>query len=136
MRNAKVPGYRRVSVKGLQILENHDILNKTIENDNISLKINPEKQNRHIKDSDEYIDGRSYLTISIEEAQKIVNEKHLTGIVHVHNNGNQIKEVLDLDTNIGVNVDGNTDSSTKRVTIHYSNTGTHIVPAKEDKNVE
>lgn len=97
----------------------------------ISLKINPEKQNRHIKGTKEYINGKSYLTIDLAEAQKLVDSLHGTGIILYNKNGDwKRKELISTDRLVGVDVDQQTglESKTKSFTAHYSNTGTHIVP--------
>jgi hypothetical protein len=97
----------------------------------ISLKINPEKQNRHIKGTKEYINGKSYLTIDLAEAQKLGDSLHGTGIILYNKNGDwKRKELISTDRLVGVDVDQQTglESKTKSFTAHYSNTGTHIVP--------
>lgn len=97
----------------------------------ISLKINPEKQNRHIKGTKEYINGKSYLTIDLAEAQKLVDSLHGTGTILYNKNGDwKRKELISTDRLVGVDVDQQTglESKTKSFTAHYSNTGTHIVP--------
>ncbi len=43
------------------------------------LIINPEKQDRHMKDEEGYISGRSYITVSGDELQEIVNRYAGTG---------------------------------------------------------
>lgn len=107
------------------------IIKAEIEKGNIKLDINHEKQARHIKGSPEYKEGRSYLTISEEEAQDIINRKSGTGVIHISKSG-QIKEVIETDFDIGVNVNKNThaEETTNAATIHYSKTGTHLVPTK------
>ena len=95
------------------------------------MKINPEKQNRHIKGTKEYINGKSYLTIDLAEAQKLVDSLHGTGIILYNKNRDwKRKELISTDRLIGVDVDEQTglESKTKSFTAHYSNTGTHIVP--------
>lgn len=118
-------------------------LNKPVENVNIkseiekrgySIKLNPEKQGRHIKEASEYIQGRSYLTITVQEAQDIVNKKCGTGIPVVSRTGEwQSKEKIVCDSMIGVDIDKNTkyETSTNLGTIHYGKTGSHLVPRKE-----
>lgn len=109
------------------------IIKADIEKGNIKLEINHEKQIRHIKNSDGYIEGRSYITISEEEAQKIINEKAGTGEIKYNLSGKPAKEKIECDKIIGVDVDEVTREETKtnKATIHYSKTGTHLVPRKE-----
>ena len=87
--------------------------------------INAEKQARHLPDT---VQGtRSYLTT---DAQKLLDEVGGTGdFVQPY------KEVVDVGRNVGKYVDQATGvaSDTTRVTIHYSKTGVHIVPASPNK---
>ena len=108
-------------------------LKRAIQEGKIKLEINPEKQNRHIKGTKEYVEGKSYLTISMEEAQRIVDARSGTGKIAISNNGMQFKESVICDKIIGVAVNSETLTKTKtnKVKIHYSKTGTHIVPIKE-----
>ena len=130
-KRATVEGYRRISVKDLQNLENRDILKKKIANGEISLKINPEKQNRHVLGTKEYKNGRSYITISIDEAESIVESKYATGKVTVSKSG-QIKETLFENKIIGMDLDfDGSEHETNGFKIHYSKTGTHIVPYRK-----
>jgi len=83
--------------------------------------INPEKQARHLLDT---VEGtRSYLTT---DAQTLLNEVGGTGYFV-----QPYKEVVNVGSNVGKYVDPITGIAvdTTRVTIHYSNTGVHIVPA-------
>ena len=84
--------------------------------------------------SKEYIQGKSYLLISEEEAQKLILSKALTGVVHISNGGKQVKEVADFGKIIGVDISRKTGAETKTTkgTIHYSKTGTHLVPTRSD----
>lgn len=119
---------------GLTNNADNDIIKSQISEGKISLIINHEKQSRHIKDSPLYKEGRSYLTISEEEAQIIVNEKSNTGILVFDKKGNWThKELIACDMVIGTVVELITRNEipTKCATIHYSKTGTHIVPRRE-----
>lgn len=133
----EVDGYKRMSVKGLQNSENCDILKKKIAEGEISLELNIEKQNRHILGAKEYKIGRSYFDVSMESLQDIVNKNYATGKVYVTNNGKRIKEVIFLGNNIGVNVSDNlVENFTNGIKIHYSKTGTHIVPYRKKDDYE
>ena len=84
--------------------------------------INPEKQARHLAES---VKGtRSYLNPEVN-AQQLLNEFGGKGHVHGH------KEVIDCGRIVGYWVDINTGiaHATTRITIHYSTTGAHIIPA-------
>lgn len=101
-----------------------------------NLTVNPEKQARHILDSDGYIPGRSYLNLSINDldtVQELVSQYAGTGAIQRDKNNNwQHTEIVTFPQPIGwvVRKDG-TKSETNQAKIHYSNTGTHIVPFKE-----
>lgn len=124
----RVEGYKKISIEGLQNLENRDILKKKIDQGEISLDINPEMQNRHILGAKEYIEGRSYFTVSTEELQHIINTKYATGKVAIFKNG-QIKETIFIDKVIGVDKDlDGKDYETNGLKIHYSKSRTHAVP--------
>lgn len=130
-KRTEVEGYKKISVAGLQNLENRDILKEKIKKGEISLIINPEMQNRHILGTKEYIPGRSYITISTEELQNIVNSKYATGTVTLYKNG-QIKEILFSDKTIGFDVDENGIAiETNGLKIHYSKNRTHVVPFRK-----
>ena len=96
------------------------------------------QQRKHIKGTNEYKQNtkRSYLTVSEAEAQELVNKYAGTGDIKRDRNGHyNRREVCTADRVIGVVVDQNTGQpigDTHRFTIHYSNKGTHIVPAMED----
>lgn len=130
-KRASVEGYRRISIKDLQDLENRDILKKKIAKGDISLKINHELQNRHVLGTKEYIAGRSYITISEEELQNIINNNYATGKVTISKSG-QIKETIFINRMIGIDKDleGN-EFETNGLKIHYSKSRTHAVPHRK-----
>ena len=130
-KRASVEGYRRVSIKDLQDLENRGILKKRIAKGELSLNINPEMQNRHIWGTKEYIEGRSYITISTEELQEIINNNYATGKVTIFKSG-QIKETIFLDKIVGVDKDmDGLEVETNGLKIHYSKSRTHAVPHRK-----
>ena len=90
------------------------------------------KQGKHILGHNNYIDGRSYLTTDIKEAQDLVNKYAGTGKIQRDRQGHwNHKEVVTMRKNIGVYKDlkGN-ELPTDIATIHYSKNGVHVVPAK------
>ena len=102
-----------------------------IKNGTQKLDIEEGKQGKHIRGHNNYIEGRSYLTISKEEAQKLVNKYAGTGTFEFDRNGNiKNKELVQINKNIGVNINNKTgdESKTNRFYIHYSKSGTHVVP--------
>ena len=115
------------------IIESDNLVQRNIDSGNVKLEINPEKQSRHIKDSKGYVDGRSYIYGGVEQAQKIVNDLHGTGTPVRKPDGTWAnKEHVQSDKPIGIAVSKQTgEEETKAATIHYSKTGTHVVPRKE-----
>lgn len=91
------------------------------------------KQRRHANPDD----GRSVVTMSESDIEKAVKRLAGTGTMYVNNQPDgtvQIKEVLDLgDGNVvGRLRKGPEDpgTATTRLTVHYSDSGIHVVPAK------
>lgn len=79
--------------------------------------------------------GSSYLTISAEEAQELINKYAGTGILEFDHKGNWTnKEIIQVDRDIGVHVSLSTGIETPSncFKIHYSKSGTHIVPTLID----
>lgn len=100
-----------------------------------NLKILEGKQGKHILGHNNYIEGRSYLTISIDEAQEIVNKYAGTGKINRYPNSRKWDntETVISDRTVGYSlneIDGS-ETETRAIKIHYSKKGTHIVPRKE-----
>ena len=96
--------------------------------------INIEKQNRHQLTAKEYKKGRSYLTVTNQQAQMLVNKYSGTGYIERDSKGKYAnKEFIISDEEIGVNINSKTNEETltKKFYIHYSKTGTHIVPTNK-----
>ena len=95
------------------------------------LEIEVGKQGKHILGHNNYMKGKSYLTISLDEAQELVNKYAGTGEINLNAKGEwDRKEIIKTDKEIGVNVsflDGS-EKRTNSFKIHYSKKGTHIVP--------
>ena len=76
--------------------------------------------------------GPSYITVSNEEIQSLVNEFSGTGIIKYNSQGNwDSKEIITTnDKIIGVVVDNRNGNSaeTSVFKIHYDKDGMHIVP--------
>lgn len=97
---------------------------------NFPQKIHIGKQGKHIVGHNNYTKGKSILNISTDKAQELVKKYSGTGKKIGTN-----RERVDFQRVIGKYVDPNTGKSysTTVGTIHYSNTGTHIVPEKPIK---
>lgn len=108
-----------------------------IRSDPEKLIINPEKQARHVKGADGYISGRSYVTVSDAELQGIVNQYAGTGEIQRSAKGLFAnKEIITVDHQIGVSINPETleETPTNRAYIHYSKSGTHVVPTSREEN--
>ncbi len=100
------------------------------------LKIEVGKQGKHILGHNNYIEGRSYLTISLEEAQEIINKYAGTGEINFNRKGEwDKKELIKVDKDIGVSINNKTgiETLTNKFKVHYSNKGTHIVPTLKEE---
>lgn len=89
------------------------------------------KQGKHIKGHNNYILGRSYLTITEKEAQQLVDRYAGTGMIQRDRSGKFTnRELITANRNVGVSIDPKTgkETVTNRFYIHYSKTGVHIVP--------
>lgn len=103
-----------------------------IKSDAIDKNVNIDKQNRHIRGSGGYVDGRSYLFDGVD-AQALVDKYHGMGILKDTRAGKwSNKEFITLGSDIGVHVDPDTgiETVTNSFAIHYGNSGTHIVPSR------
>lgn len=89
-------------------------------------EINPGKQDKHIPSSNNYQPGKSIISISKNECQSLLDKYAGTGTKIGTN-----KERVDFGKVIGSYVDPATGKKypTTMGMIHYSKTGTHIVPS-------
>ncbi|HDJ2904776.1 TPA: minor capsid protein [Staphylococcus aureus] len=110
-----------------------------IESGKIKVEINPEKQNRHNKNHQLFKNSKrqaiinnyllpSYTTVSIQKLNELLTDKVGTGeILLLRDKFNQ-KEIIDFEFVIGKSfVEGNYIDTTFGK-VHYSRTGTHVVP--------
>ena len=92
-------------------------------------------QSRHLINSTGYIKGRSYIDSDEETVAKEIQKLCLTGRPGVNADGSwRRREYVTSDTLTGVVVDEKTGKpieTTHAFTLHYSKTGTHLVPVKE-----
>lgn len=110
-------------------------LKEKIRSDSTNKTIHSGKQGKHIPGHNNYKEGRSYLTISEQQAQELVNQYAGTGKIIRDRNGKYTgKERITTKEQIGVckDLEGN-EVPTKSFMIHYSKDGVHIVPAGGSK---
>lgn len=133
----------------LQNEKNIAILKEKIASGEISTKIRPQVQARHIEGTAEFErykaqrlskgqTPQSVMTITMQEAQEFVDKYVGTGtvVVQTQKSGSiKIIEFTDADRVIGRYYKNNAYHNTKRAGIYYSKKGTHVVPTsqKEDK---
>ena len=134
----------------LQNEKNIAILKEKIANGEISTAIRPQVQARHIEGTAEFerykaqrlAKGKtpqSILTITVKEAQEIVDKYACTGTVTIKTPKDapiEIREYRNVDKVIGQYYKNNAFHSTKRAIIVYAKKGTHIIPTipKEDQH--
>lgn len=131
----------------LQNKENRAILKAKIESGEISTKIRPQVQARHIEGTPQFEEYKarrlakgqtpqSVLTVTAEEAQEIVDKYSCTGevLIKVRKDGSlEIKKYADVGRNVGKEYTDNEYRETSRVGIFYSKKGTHIFPTRSRK---
>lgn len=121
-------------IDNINLYEKDRALEKEIRTGKIPTRIESGKQGKHFKEHSNYINGRSYLTISEKEAQEVVNKYAGSGKKLRDAKGQwRHKEIVRADDPIGYSIDPVTGESslTNCFTIHYSKKGVHIVPTKE-----
>ena len=114
------------------------IANK-VADETFSLDIRHQKYLQHIEGTAQYENAvqsrgrlQSVLTISEEEAQRIIYKNYGLGTVKVDNTGAPLPgEYLTLDKVVGYYYERGEKLPTKRIMILYSKSGAHIVPVKE-----
>jgi len=111
-------------------------ISQYIKSSEVNKNINPEKQGRHILGHELYIEGRSYLLDGVNP-QELVDIYHGTGEPRkTHQNTWKNKEYIETSNYIGIDINPSTGEQTITdcFIIHYSKTGTHIVPTKRRQN--
>ncbi|MGS4173055.1 polymorphic toxin type 50 domain-containing protein, partial [Staphylococcus pseudintermedius] len=114
-----------------------------IDSGKIKVELNVEKQNRHQLGHQLYEDYKkkniqkglpipSYTILDNEELNSMIRQKSGKGYLVANNAGKWLnREIIDFGKIIGkAYIDGEF-IETKWGTVHYSKTGTHIVPRKE-----
>lgn len=112
------------------------VIRDAIESGKVKPIINKELQGRHLLGNKHFKLGRSYMDMSIEDTQKLLDELKGTGNPVFDRKGEwKHKERVVCSDFVGVHVDGSTgtETKTKNLTITYSKTGCHIMPRKDDE---
>lgn len=113
----------------------NSVVKSAISSGVVSATVNANKQNRHIKDSPGYVEGRSYIFGTLEDAQRLIDDLNGTGEALFDKNGDWLrKERVHANEPIGVHIEFATSDETQTTNgmIIYSKTGAHIYPAKEE----
>ena len=119
--------------------DNFGIIADKIASGEYTLKYRHQKYLQHVKGNPQYENAvksrkraQSFLTVSEEEAQKIVRMYAGTGTLnYVHGAAVTSREYVTVDRIIGEYNEGGKWYKTKRIAIFYAKDGTHIVPVKE-----
>lgn len=120
-------------LKNVGLYEKDVSLRRKIKAGQISTNIESGKQGKHIVGHNNYIPGRSYLTVSEDQVQNLVNKYAGTG--RMQRDGKDRwshKEIIVSDEIIGISVDPVTGEGkeTNKFVIHYSKKSVHIVPCE------
>lgn len=121
--------------ENIRLYEKDVSIRKDIRSGKISTRIEKGKQGKHIKGHNNYIPGRSYLTVSEDQVQDLVRKYAGTGRMQRDGKDRWVhKEIITGDEIIGVSIDPATghEQETKKFVIHYAKNGVHIVPCEED----
>ena len=120
-------------LKNAGLYEKDVSLRRKIKAGQISINIESGKQGKHIVGHNNYIPGRSYLTVSEDQVQNLVNRYAGTGRMQRDEKDKwSHKEIIISDETIGISVDPVTgeEKETNKFVIHYSKKGVHIVPCE------
>lgn len=119
--------------ENLKMFEKDSKLKSAIRSGKYNLKVHKGKQGKHIAGHNNYVGGRSIITISSEKLQSLIFKHAGTGdIIRTRKDTWNNKEVVDFGEPIGEYIDRETGEriQTSVGTIHYSKDGVHVVPAK------
>ncbi|WP_068779655.1 phage minor capsid protein [Paenibacillus sp. GM2] len=124
---------RKQLLKNAEVNDKIEEVRKHIRSDEVPKHLHMGHQGKHIKGHNNYIEGKSYLTISADEAQELVSRYAGTGAINMTKKGEwKNQELIDSDTIVGKAIDQFTgeEFETKLFKIHYGKKGVHIVPTK------
>lgn len=122
-----------VGYDGLKLKYKDQKIRNTIKSDEQPKTIEIGKQGKHIKTHENYIKGRSYLTITPEQAQELVDRYAGTGKIERTAKGDwKNQEVISTNKIIGIDINNVTGEECKTTDfkIHYAKKGVHIVPKR------
>lgn len=118
-----------------------------IESGKIKVEINPEKQNRHLLGHKLYEEYKlknlrngnlipSYTILKNYELNELILQKVGSGKLVINRKGQwKNKEIINFDKIIGKDYIDGKFINTQWGTVHYSKSGSHIIPnGKDDKN--
>lgn len=122
--------------KKFEQLNNRYTFNNKFKTQEYLLELHEGKQGKHILGHNNYKQGKSVITIDLNEIRNIVNDKHGTGQIVITRKGVMTsKEVIKADKKIGYGIIDNEQIYTNYMTVHYSKDGYHVVPkVLEDKD--
>ena len=132
--------------KGLQDIPQKRTIKERLDNGEIHINICLGAQKSHMEGTKEYLDyykarlnkgktPQSILTIDKTTAQDIINKYAGTGVPKIPKGNEPIKtEYVTVDFVVGKYYKNNKYYPTKKLAIHYSKRGTHIVPVKPKEN--
>ncbi len=91
-------------------------------------KLNKDAQGKHIPGHKNYQKGKSFLSVSMERAQQLIDKYGGTG----RKINGQTRELVDFNETIGVYIEKGKGggSFTQYGIVHYGKRGCHIVPAR------
>lgn len=124
---------RKELLKNAELNAKMEEVRQRIKSDEVPKNLHMGHQGKHIPGHNNYIEGKSYLTISAEETQELVNRYAGTGAVNMTKKGEwKNQELIDSDTVVGKAIDQFTgeEFETSAFKIHYGKKGVHIVPTK------
>ncbi|MDN8700844.1 polymorphic toxin type 50 domain-containing protein, partial [Staphylococcus aureus] len=133
-------GKYQVEVKEAKLQEKaKNQMKEMIESGKIKIEINPEKQNRYFLGHKLYLKNKiyalqnderfpSYTILSIEELNDLLKKCSMTGKILVDKFGFNRKEIINFEKTIGKAYACGKYINAAYGKIHYSKTGSHIVP--------
>ena len=141
IRDARVARHRQVAQEQREREEHKKIMRDRVKNGEYNLTLLKQKYAEHVAGTPQYKNTAkergiepSRLTISYEEAQRIINLYSGAGEPKISNGGKVMDiEFVRLDKTVGQYKDGETWVDTKWIAIYHGKKGTHIVPVPPGK---